>query len=427
VTVRTIRPGRARGRVRAPPSKSYTHRALVAAFLSKRTCEVVRPLDSDDTRATRDGLRVLGAKIRPSRTGWTVTRLRPSGHRSRRTVHCGESGTTLRFLSALAALSPDRVTFDGAPALSVRPMNELFDALRGLGATVQCPGRGRSLPCTITGPLEAGSVTIRGDLSSQFTSALLLVLPTVEGRSSLRIRGTAVSQPYVEATCAVLRSRRIRVRRTHSGFLIPGGQTYLAGQIRVPGDASSAAYLWSAGAATGGTVTVEGVPADLPQADLSILPILTQMGARVAHASNGVRVSGPVSRPITVDLTDAPDLFPLVAVLAALIPGKRSKLFGAPHLVFKESNRRAESIRLARAMGAAVSEQASCVEIVGVDSPRPMDLPSLHDHRLVMSAAVAGLAGSGISRVGEAEAVSKSFPGFWDALRFLTKEGEAIR
>jgi 3-phosphoshikimate 1-carboxyvinyltransferase len=427
MTVRTIRPGLARGRLRAPPSKSYTHRALVAAYLADRRCEVVRPLESEDTRATRDGLRVLGAKIHRSRNGWIVTRGRSTSFPSRRTVHCGESGTTLRLLSAVAALGSNRVAFEGAPQLATRPMNDLFDALRTLGVEVHAPSRRRSLPCTIRGPLGPGSVTIRGNISSQFTSALLMVLPTAHGTSRLRIQGTAVSQPYVEATCAVLRDRSIRIRRSPDGFIIPGNQKYRAGRILVPGDASSAAYLWSAGAATGGTVTVEGVSLDLPQADLAILRILSKMGARVARSAGDIRVSGPLSRPIVVDLTDSPDLFPLVAALAALIPGRRSQLLGAPHLEFKESNRRTESIRLARALGAEVSENSSRVAIVGADTPRSLELPSLRDHRLVMSAAVAALVGPRVSRVGVAEAVSKSFPGFWVALNSLTEGVGAVR
>jgi 3-phosphoshikimate 1-carboxyvinyltransferase len=423
MTIRTIHPATVRGRLRAPPSKSYTHRALVAAFLAGRSCKVVGPLDSDDTRATRDGLRALGAGIRRPREGWTIYRLRQTTRPARRKVRCGESGTTLRFLSAVAALGGDPVSFEGAPQLSVRPMGELYGALRQLGAAVRSPVDGRSLPCTIQGPIDAGDVTIRGDVSSQFTSALLMVLPTVEGRSTVRIEGPSVSQPYIEATCAVLRERRLRLKHTRAGFEIPGGQRYLEGPIHVPGDASSAAYLWAAGAVTGGLVEVTGVPADLPQADMAILSILSRMGAHVSRASDAVRVSGPLSRPVTVDLTNSPDLFPLVAILAALIPEGRSRLLGAPHLEFKESNRRIESVRLAQAVGADVGEATTGIDIVGTPAPRPLELFSLLDHRLVMSAAVAALAGSSPSRIGEAEAVSKSFPGFWEALGALTQRG----
>lgn len=423
MTVRLVCPARVRGRIRAPPSKSYTHRALVAAFLADGECEVVRPLESDDTHATRDGLGSLGARIRNSRSGWFVSRARDSAPHLHRVVRCGESGTTLRFLAAVASLGTGPVTFEGAPRLASRPMNDLYQALCGLGATVHPRSRTRSLPCTVEGPIRAGSIAIRGDISSQFTSALLMVLPTVDGPSRLRIRGTEVSRPYVEATRAVLDERGIEFRRARGGFVIPGGQRYKSGRIRVPGDASSAAYLWAAAAATGGRVNVDGIPAGLPQADLAILRILRIMGSTVRRTGQAVRVEGPLSRPVSVDLTDSPDLFPLVAVLAAMVPGRQSVLRGAPHLAFKESNRRVQSMRLARAVGAHVTDRHSRLEVTGTASPQPLNLPELGDHRLVMSATVAGLAATGASRIGQAEAVSKSFPQFWTAIDQLT-DGE---
>jgi 3-phosphoshikimate 1-carboxyvinyltransferase len=420
MTVRLVRPARADGRVRAPPSKSYTHRALIAAFLTRRRCEILTPLDSDDTRATRDGLRALGARIHRTSAIWKISPPKHTVRHASSVIRCGESGTTLRLLSAVAALENYPVSFEGTGRLSIRPMGPLYGALRHLGAMVRSPSRTRALPCTIQGPLQAGTVSIRGDVSSQFTSALLMVLPTVAGTSSLRIRGPAVSQPYVDATRAVLKACHVRIDHRRDGFDIPGDQQYRASRIRVPGDASSAAYLWAAAAITGGQVEVEAVSSDRPQADLAILPILLRMGAGVRRTPGFVRVAGPLSRPVTVDLTDCPDLFPLVSVLAAAVPGGRSRLQGAPQLEFKESDRRAQSMRLARAMGAKVVARSSQIEIIGADHPRPLNLPSLGDHRMVMSAAIAGLAGSGPSRIGPAEAVSKSFPGFWDALGTLT-------
>jgi 3-phosphoshikimate 1-carboxyvinyltransferase len=423
MTVRIVVPALVRGRVRAPPSKSYTHRAFVAAFLARGPCDVVRPLESEDTRATRAGLVALAARIRRTPTGWRVTPAGPNSPARRRTVRCGASGTTLRFLTAVAGLSNRSTTFTGSARLGARPMAELHRALKRLGATVQLPSGRRALPCTIQGPIHPGKLSIRGNESSQFTSALLMVLPTLPGVSSLTIVGPRVSRPYVEATCAVLEDRGIRVQRTSHGFRIPGDQSYRAGRIDVPGDASSAAYLWSAAAATGGDVVVAGISTRLPQADARILPLLAAMGARVQAGSEGIRVSGPVFRPISANLTDAPDLFPLVSVLAALVPGRRSTLSGAPHLEYKESDRRRASLRLARAMGAHIVAGSSRVEIIGAERVQPLTLTSLDDHRLVMCAAVAALAARGKSRIGRAEAVAKSYPGFWRDLDALTHAG----
>lgn len=420
MTVRIVRPGPARGRLRAPPSKSYTHRAFVAAFLSGRRCRIVRPLESEDTRATRLGLRALGARWVRGSDGWTVLPPRRASHATAATIDCGESGTTLRLLTAVAALQPRPVRFTGQVGLAGRPMGELYRALRSLGARVDSPPSGSALPCEIRGPLHAGETSIRGDVSSQFVSALFMVLPTLPGRSTLRISGPRVSQPYVRATRSVLAEQGIQLRASREGFAIPGGQQYTGGRLRVPGDASSAAYLWSAAAATGGDVEVVGVPTSPPQADLSILPILARMGARVRRAADRVRVWGPLHRPVSVDLTNAPDLFPLVAVLAALVAGGHSRLRGAAHLAHKESDRLVESARLAEALGALVRSRGTSLEVSGTERPKPLRLPSLRDHRLVMSAAVGALAAGAESRIGRAEAVSKSFPGFWTAMGVLT-------
>jgi 3-phosphoshikimate 1-carboxyvinyltransferase len=421
MTIRSVRPAPLRGQVQAPPSKSYTHRALVAAFLSDGDCEISSPLDSDDTRATREGLRQLGAHVRRSPAGWRISPPKHGIRSPHRPIQCGESGTTLRFLSAVAALGTSDVSFDGAPQLATRPMQDLYGALRSRGVLIRTPPSGRSLPCTIRGPLTAGPVSVRGDVSSQFTSALMMVLPTLDGRSELRIQGAAVSEPYVAATRAVLAGRGVRIRGGHGVYSVPGGQRYRCGRIHVPGDASSAAYLWAGAAVTAGNVEVSGVPLGLPQADLALLPILSKMGAGVRRSSRAIRVTGPLTRPITVDLTNAPDLFPLVSVLASVVPNGHSTLSGAPHLEFKESDRRTQSIRLARAIGATVQSHRSQVEISGTSAPRPLDLVALDDHRLVMSAAVAALASKLPSRIGRAEAVSKSFPGFWRTLGLLTE------
>ncbi len=421
MTVRSVRPAVVRGKIRAPPSKSYTHRALLAAYLSHRPCEVVRPLTSEDTRATQDGLRVLGARIGQTAHGWSIRPEEPERSRRRLVVDCRESGTSLRFLAAAAALEPRRIRLNGSPGLARRPSEPLYSALRSLGADVVTPSTGSSVPCTVCGPMEAGPVRLPGDVSSQFVSALLLVLPCLADESRLRLVGPVVSRPYIDATIATLAARGIRVVSDGREFRIPGGQAYAPGRISVPGDASSAAYLWAAAAATGGKVAVAGLTDALPQADLAILSVLRSMGATVGPADGAIAVEGPLSGPITCDLTDSPDLFPLVAALAALVPGRTSRLCGASHVAFKESDRRTESARLATAMGARVRVSRDAFEVEGADKPKALDVPELGDHRLVMAAAVAALALPEPSRIGRAEAARKSYPDFWRDLSQLTE------
>jgi 3-phosphoshikimate 1-carboxyvinyltransferase len=419
VSVRTVVPSRVAGRIAAPPSKSYTHRALVAGFLSGRRFHVVNPLDSDDTRATAEALGRLGRSVARLPRVWTVAPARREPRHPLR-VDCGESGTTLRFVTVLAALGDRPVRFSGRGRLRQRPMRPLLTSLRALGASVDADGD--HLPFTIRGPIHGGDVRLDVSESSQFASALLLALPTRAEDSRLTLVGRVVSEPYLEATCAVLLHLGVRVRRRGRRFDIPGRQRIHGSRFSVPGDASSAAYLWVAGAVAAGPVAVTGVPARWPQADRAVLRLLTRAGAKVREGPRTVTVRAGRLRPFSVDLTGSPDLYPLAGVLAACIPGT-SRLRGAPHVVHKESNRRIETARLASAFGARVRPSPSGLSITGHGIPRAVDLRYLSDHRLVMSAAVGAVAASGTSRIGRAEAVRKSFPGFWEALSQLAAEG----
>lgn len=424
MTIVRLRPSVIEGRTVAPPSKSYTHRFLLAAHLSGRRTRVRRPLESDDTLRTARGLGALGSRVVRARGSWTLS---PRPARARpvpRTVDCGESGTTLRLLTAIAALQEGPTCFVGSGRLPRRPMGPLLDALSTLGARVEIAGRSRALPFRIAGPIHGGTVGLEVDTSSQFTSALLFALPTLQEDSWLRTRGRPVSEPYVQATLAVLGRCGIEVGARPSGFRVPGGQRFRPVGEAVPGDASSAAYLWVAAELTGGRVTVDAVPSAWPQADLAILEILRRAGSEVQRRGDRVTVAaGTRRRPFRAELTDSPDLYPLVGVLAAATAG-RSELRGAPQVVAKESDRRQETVRLAQAMGARVGSVPGGLAIEGTGRPRRLRLRALADHRVVMSAAVAAMAAEGSSEIADASAVSKSFPGFFATLRALG--GQAV-
>jgi 3-phosphoshikimate 1-carboxyvinyltransferase len=416
VSVRTIRRARVHGRIAAPPSKSYTHRALVAGFLTGRVYTVTAPLNADDTRATLAALERLGTPVVRTRRSWTLHRRRGTPAAGRVTIDCGESGTTLRFATALAACDGREVRFRGRGRLAERPMGPLTDALTALGARVW-PARGR-VPFTVQGPIHGGRVRLDVGESSQFASALLLVLPTLREDSRVQLIGPIVSEPYMEATIELLRRSGITLRRRGRTIQVPGRQHIGGRRFAVPGDASSAAYLWAAGALTGGPVVVSGIDPSWPQADLAILPLLARVGAEVRTRGTSISVESGHFRPFTVDLTPSPDLYPLAGVIAARVPG-RSRIRGAPHVIHKESNRRAETIRLVEELGARVREVDGGLEIHGRENLTPLRRTDFSDHRLVMSATVGALAANGTSQVGDATAVRKSFPEFWNALAAL--------
>lgn len=414
MSVVRIRPGPVYGTVRAPPSKSYTHRALVLGHLARRSFEVRHALDSDDTRATAAAVERLGTAVTRSRSAWKVHPPEGPPKSSRVAIRCGASGTTLRFTAALAALYDRPVVLDGSDRLSARPMRELVEALVELGAGCRHL-RGRGLPLEVHGPIHGGRLSLDASRSSQFASALLMALPATDGNSTVRLTGPVVSEPYLEATLAVLRHHGIRVERRDRRFKVDGGQRPRGSKFVVPGDASSAAYLWAAAAVAGGAVRVTGIPEEWPQADLAVLGLLEKTGASVSRDRDGATVEHSARRPFSVDLTDSPDLYPLAGVLAATAPGT-SRLSGARHVSAKESNRKVETARLARRFGARVEVSRAGLVIRGVGRPKAIDLRSLNDHRMVMSAAVGALGGSGRSTLGEAKAVGKSFPGFWTVL-----------
>jgi len=236
------------------------------------------------------------------------------------------------------------------------------------------------------------------------------------------LRGRPVSQPYIEATLAMLARHGVRVRHSEDTYSVAGRQGFHGSSFRVPGDASSAAYLWAAAAVAGGRVRVRALGRDWPQADLRVLDLLEKYGAQVALHRDGATVTADSRRSFTVNLTDAPDLYPLAGVLAATVPGT-CRILGAEHVVHKESDRREETIRLIGSFGGRTTSTPHGVTVHGTARPRAVHLPHLSDHRLVMSAAIGALAASGPSIIGERDAVRKSFPQFWDRLSEITSGG----
>ncbi|MDE1820763.1 MAG: 3-phosphoshikimate 1-carboxyvinyltransferase [Euryarchaeota archaeon] len=436
-----VTPGTARGTLTAPPSKSYTHRALVVAALAEGPTRVIGGLRSEDTLASLRAVIRLGGQLRaapPEAPPGGESVLPPlaldplplgPSHGGVAEIDTAESGTTLRLFSAVAALLPRTSRFSGSPSLARRPLGGLLQALACLGASFDGPPPGRSLPFSVRGPLHGGSVSVSGSESSQFTSALLIALPCLAEGSELQVAGARVSLPYVEATLEVLRQQGVHIESAPSNrYVIPGGQRYRGGHLTVTGDASSAAYFLALGAIQGGPITVKGVDLHVPQADLALLPVLERAGARVRRGERELTVERRGGRlsPFEVDLTASPDLAPLLAVVAAFAQG-RSKLLGASHLEAKESDRRQGSLRLAQALGASARATEEGIEVEGPVQVCSLDLRDLSDHRMFMSAAVAAAALKEPSTLEDPRVVRKSYPGFLEDLGSLGIQVEGAR
>ncbi len=410
----------------APPSKSVTHRALVAAALARGRSVLHRPLDADDGRITRDGLSALGISIESAPGRWIVNGSGgqvPGGG----DVFCGESGTSMRFLFAVAALGASASTLDGAPRLRERPVQELATALSALGASIRLAETPGGLPAVVGGVrVEGGRVQVASGRSSQFASALLLVGSRLSGGLEVNLEPPAVSLPYVAVTVDVLESFGIHVE--HRGALswyVPPSD-YDGREFVVEGDHSSASYFLAAPAVSGGTVRVNGLAPDSKQPDARLRQILAGFGCRVEAGDDWIQVAGDGSIPgFDLDMSDCPDIVPTVAV-CGLFANEPAVIRGIGHLRHKESDRLELVASNLRALGRHAEAVEDRLEIGPPGSLKGVTVPTASDHRMAMAFALAGLRLPGVS-VDDGECVAKSNPGFWDEFSRLESGGRNRR
>lgn len=410
----TIRPGRIQGTVRAPASKSHTHRAFILAALSGNG-SIRNALQSDDTQATLDVLQGLGMLVTqlPHETRVGGTWRAPRG-----TLSARASGTTLRLMTGVASTQAFATTLDAEPQLRRRPMGPLLEALKALG--VETRSDAGTAPVSVRGPLHGGDASLPGNVSSQFTSALLLAAPLASAETRLRIEGPRVSEPYVEITLHQLREHGVRVDATADGYRIPPDQRIRQRPYEVPGDYSSAAFLLAAAAVTRGRVTVTGLSESDPQGDRAILEHLQAFGASVEPERGAVTVEGAPLHAARIDVGACPDLFPVLCAVAAVASG-RSVLHGAPHLRSKESDRiRAMAANLSAA-GVRTQERSDGIEIEG-GIPKGITIDGAGDHRIGMAMAVLALAATGASTVPDTTIFDKSYPKFLNDLSSIAAE-----
>ncbi len=411
-----------RGRISAPSSKSYTIRGLIAAALAPGESDVIRPLASDDTAAASSVLQKIGVSLSEDEAFWRVRG--GSFHASPTPLHCRESATTLRLMTAVAALVPGVSILTSAPSLARRPITPLLAALRQLG--VECENESEASRITVRGGrLRGGKTSLPGNISSQFVSALLLIAPAAEKAVRIEVTTPLESVPYVAMTLECLRAFGVEIQ--HSADMrsfTASPQPYHPTRYEVEGDWSSASYPLALGA-VGGDVEVAGLnPASL-QADRAILDYLKEMGAKIKTDARSVKVERVRLKGIKADLTDCPDLLPTVAVLAALAEGT-SEFTGIARTRLKESDRVAALRKGLESAGARVSEETNRLTITGpVRGGATID--SYNDHRIAMAFSLLGVTAGNVTITG-AECVAKTYPGFWRDLRRLggkvTLDGE---
>ncbi|WP_019633253.1 3-phosphoshikimate 1-carboxyvinyltransferase [Actinomadura atramentaria] len=397
-------------RVPLPGSKSMTNRALVLAALADRPAVLARPLRSRDTELMAAALRALGTGVTRDGDAW---RVEPGELRGPARVDVGLAGTVMRFLPPVAALATGEVTVDGDPRARERPMGPLIEALRALGAEVDDGGRG-ALPLTLRGRggLAGGAVVIDASGSSQLVSGLLLAAPRFAKGVEVRHEGPPVpSAPHLAMTVAMLRDAGATVETGPDLWRVaPGPVTADAWTIEP--DLSNAAQFLGAALVTGGSVTVPDWPEVTTQPGDALRGLLASMGAEVTRGPDGLTVrGGGAFGGLTADLREVGELTPVLAALAALADGP-SRLTGIAHLRGHETDRLAALVREINGLGGDARELPDGLEI----RPRPLHGGLFHtydDHRMVMAAAVLGLAVPGVE-VENPATVGKTLPGFTD-------------
>jgi 3-phosphoshikimate 1-carboxyvinyltransferase len=399
--------------VRPPGSKSETNRALVCAALAPGTSVVDGVLHADDTAAMVDCLRGLGAVIRSEEQDHATVdtgRLAVEGvagrpHPVAATLDARLSGTTARFVTPVASLGPAQVTVDGAPGLVARPMDDLIDALVELGAGVGELGAAGRLPLRVGDPpLRGGAVSLRGDVSSQFLSGLLLAAPCTPEGVEVTLTSELVSVPYVELTVSVMRR--------------------FGAEVEVEPDATAATYLMAAPLLAGGRVRVLGIGTRTRQGDAAFAEVLARMGASVEQGPDWTEVASTGGlRGIDVDLSDTSDTAQTLAVVAAVASGTTT-VRGIGFIRGKETDRIAAVVTELTRLGVEAEERPDGFTVHG-GRPRGGVVRTYGDHRMAMSFALLGLRVPGVV-IEDPDCVDKTFPGYFGVLDRLTHGSQVV-
>jgi 3-phosphoshikimate 1-carboxyvinyltransferase len=414
-----VSPSTVSGTARAPPSKSYTHRAILASGYADGAL-VQNPLVSADPRATMRAVEAFGCDVGSSDVVLEVDGFGGRPATPEDVIDCANSGTTMRLVTATAALAEGLIVLTGDDSLRSRPQGPLLDAIEQLGGRAESTRANGQAPLVVGGAIDGGTAAIPGDVSSQFVTALLMAGPVTESGITVALETELKSAPYVRITLDVLEAFGVAAAETDAGFRVEGGQRYEpdGGEYRVPGDFSSRSYLLAAGALAGDPgLTVTGAEPSA-QGDAAIVDVLERMGASIEwnREAGEIAVERSALSGVTVSVADTPDLLPTIATLGAVADGT-TRITDAEHVRYKETDRVNAMAEELTAMGAQVEERPDELVVHGAESSLSGGtVDGRADHRIVMALAVAGLVAEGTTTIHGGEHVDVSFPGFFDVL-----------
>lgn len=413
----TIKPSRLSGAIHIPPSKSMAHRAVICAFLSEGESRIDNVELSEDIIATCRAIEALGGDMdileSPS-PGRKMLVIRSNGVVTikRKLIHCGESGTTARFIIPISRLNAGEVIVTGDGKLKDRPFDVFYDLFDSQG--IQHETQGGKLPLTLSGALKPGSFSMRGDVSSQFISGLLLALPLLPGDSVISLTTPLESAGYIDMTIQMQKRFGICVdfNREENKFFIPGWQRYNPQHYQVEGDWSQAAF-WLAAGVLSGPVAIGGLNQGSLQGDKVIETFLTEMGASLSWKEDLLIARKSRLKGIGMDVSQCPDLVPVLSVLGSTAEGD-TEIYNAARLRIKECDRLKAITTELKAMGAIITENVDSLSIKGKRQLTGGRVYGWNDHRIVMAAAIAASTCEKNTTIEGSQAVNKSYPSFWE-------------
>lgn len=413
-----INPTILKGKIKIPPSKSLSHRAIIAGALSKGRCKINNLIYSKDIIATIDIMTKLGAKIKKEKDYVIIDgidEIRPI----KANLFCNESGSTLRFLIPLASLFAGNIEYEGINSLKTRPITPYIDIFKNQNLNFSYDG---SLPLILNDSIKAGEFNIKGDISSQFITGLLYTLSLLKENSVINIIGKLESKAYVDLTLDVLKEYGIDIDiikkdDEYKGFKIKGNQIYINKDYKVEGDYSQGAFFIVLGVLCGDIECLDLKQNSL-QADKAVLDIIKKMGAKFEIIKDRVVLKKSKTKGIKIDASNCPDIIPILAVLAALSEGKTT-IYNGKRLRIKESDRIKSSVEMLKNLGADVKETDDGMIIYGKDKLNGGQVDSFNDHRIVMSATMASCKCKNPVKIKNYKAIDKSYPSFFEDFKSL--------
>lgn len=408
------------GRIRPPGSKSLTNRALIVAALAPGQSNLAGVLDSQDTRVMIDSLRRLGLKVQHDADQCTVEIDGCGSHipNTKADLWLENSGTSIRFLTAMCALGRGTYRLDGNERMRERPIGELVSGLQKLGVDLECE-LGTNCPPVVVraNGLNGGTTELPGSVSSQFLSALLMAAPAAQGPLDIRIEGPLVSEPYIDMTLGVMAKFGVQIQTPEAGLYHIDPQPYKPNQYVIEPDASAASYFFALAAITGGEITVDGLSRWSLQGDIHFVDALEKMGCDVRYEQDSVSVRGKPLKGIEIDMNAISDT---AQTLAAVAPFAQSptRIYNVRHMRFKETDRVTALVTELRRLGLQVDEADDGLTI----HPGPMcaaTIATYNDHRMAMSFSLIGMRSPGV-HISDPGCTAKTYPRFFEDLKTLT-------